>query len=67
MAMVELAHRKMPVYDDAERHTRFELMWSDARAAAAAGDASDDRPEPTPPDVGALLDADPTEPAWWWR
>ncbi len=66
--MVDLAPCEAVVYDDRKRRERFERMWRDAAAAAAAGDASDDRPEPTPPDVGALLDADPSDwPAWWWR
>jgi hypothetical protein len=54
------------VVDDRERRECFERMWRDA-AAAAAGEASDDRPEPTLADVGALLARDETPVPWWWR
>ena len=67
MAMVELAHRKMPVYDDTERRQHFERMWAAARAAAVGVDAVGvPALDGEPVDVGAVLDADETVLPWWW-
>ncbi len=64
--MVNVAQR-----DDRERRAVFERMWRDAARAAARVDAVDGDGVPArdadAPDVHELLDADPTELAWWWR
>lgn len=45
---------------EACRREEFEELWQAAKAAAAASQA------PSTADVGTLLDADPSEPRWWW-
>ena len=61
--MVNVAQR-----DDRERRAVFERMWAAARAAAVGVDAVGvPARDADAPDVHELLDADPTELAWWWR